>query len=247
MRVASLVPLKADDIRDASPDTFGDIQARRARSSGELVAAAIFFSFAAVLVVLAAIQLVAQYRVRTPGAAKRLARGSVLGGCISAIRGVMSEVEQNGWTPDLVGRALSLCRIAAAIALGAQVSQTVVGAGVDGREGQLVVPTGILRRKRMLISSATTTDALTGALRAADGTPNARTQSILVDLRDSMRLFTAARYGAAGQLDRTALDGALDKAADAMRRLRPFTLWPMRIVGGLPKPVPETGETMWSR
>ena len=53
MRVKSLVPKKAADIRDTSRDTFADIEARRLRSTGELVAAAIAFGFAVVLLGLA--------------------------------------------------------------------------------------------------------------------------------------------------------------------------------------------------
>ena len=58
MRVNSLVPKKAADIRDTSTDTFADIETRRLRSTGELVAAAISFGFAVVLVGLALVRVV---------------------------------------------------------------------------------------------------------------------------------------------------------------------------------------------
>lgn len=248
MRLASLVPQKADDIRDASRDTFADIQERRARSTGVLVAAAIFFAFAAVFIVVAAVRFVGRYRVRTPGAARRLPMGAVLTGCLSAVRRLKSEVARDGWTPELAGRALALLRIAGAVALGAPVTQTLVNTKVSEREGQLAVPKGMLRRKRVLISTPTTADALASALRKSNGAlPTPRTKAILTDLQDSLRLFTAARYGRNGNLDTTALDTALDNGVDAMRRLRTITLWPMRVVGGFSRPVAETGETMWSR
>ena len=244
MRLASLVPQKADDIRDASRDTFAEIQKRRARSTGELVAAAVFFAFAPVFIVLAAMRFLARYRLRTADAARRLPMGAVLAGCVSAVRRLQSEVARDGWTPELTGRALTLLRIAGAVALGAPVTQTIVDTNVSGREGQLVVPKGLLRRKRVLISTPTTADAIASALRKGHGAaPNPRSQAILTDLQDSLRLFTAARYGRSGHLDAT----ALDSGADAMRRLRAATLWPMRLAGAFSKPVAEARETMWSR
>lgn len=248
MRVSSLVPLKADDIRDASHDTFADIQERRARSTSELTAAAIFFAFAGVFVVLAAVRFLGRYRVRTPGAARRLPTGAVLTGCLNAVGQLKTEVERDGWTQELAGRALTALRIAGAIALGAPVTQTIVATSVSGRDGQLVVPKGMLRRKRALISTPTTAGAIASALgKSAGAAPSSRTQAILTDLQDSLRQFTTARYGRDGLLDTAALDTALDTGAQAMRRLRTVTLWPMRVFGASSKPVAETGETMWSR
>ena len=248
VRVASLVPQKADDIRDASRDTFAGIQERRARSAGELVAAAIFFAFAAVFTVLAAVRFVGRYRVRTAGAARGLPMRAVLTGCLSAVRRLQAEVARDGWTRERAGQALASLRIAGAVALGTPVTQTIVDTSVSGREGQLVVSKGMLRRKRTLISTPTTSDAIASALRKGRGAaPNARTQAILTTLQDSLRLFTAARYGCNGHLDATSLDTALDNGADAMQRLRAVRLWPLRVVGAFSKPVAETGETMWSR
>ena len=248
MRLASLVPQKANDIRDASRDTFGDIQARRARSTTELVAAAVFFAFAPVFVVLAGVRLLGRYRLRTAGAARRLPTGAVLTGCLSAVRRLKLEVARDAWTPEHAAQALTSLRIAGAVALDAPVTQTIVGTKSSGREGQLAVPKGILRRKRVFISAPTTADAIASALREGHGAPpNPRTQAVLIDLQDALRLFTAARYGRNGHLDAAALDTALDNGADAMRRLRAATLWPMRVVGAFSKPVTGTGETTWSR
>jgi len=115
MRVNSLVPRKAADIRDTSPDTFADIEARRLRSTGALVAAAISFGFAAVLVGLALVRVVGRYRVRTPAAARPLPLGFVLGGSVRAARKVREDVARDGWSGELAGRALTVFRIASAV------------------------------------------------------------------------------------------------------------------------------------
>ena len=56
IRILSLLPAQAADIRDPSPETFGDIEARRFRSTVELVAGAILLGFAAVLLAFAAVR-----------------------------------------------------------------------------------------------------------------------------------------------------------------------------------------------
>src|SRR5215467_6047562 len=83
MRIASLVPAKNADIRDAAPDTFAEIENRRVRSTGEVVAAAIAFGFAVVLLGLAVVRVVGRYRVRTPASERPLGLSAVLRGVLS--------------------------------------------------------------------------------------------------------------------------------------------------------------------
>jgi hypothetical protein len=140
---------------------------------------------------------------------------------------VKSQVARDGWTPELIGRALTSLRIAGTVALGRPVGQTVVDRHASAREGQLAVRTGTLRRKRALVSTAMTPGAIAGAL-ANGHALGARTQAILNDLHDSLRVLSTARYGRNGHLDTTALDTALDNSIDAMRRLRRAKMWPVR-------------------
>jgi hypothetical protein len=63
MRILSLVPRGASDIRDASGQTFDAIGTRRVRASFALVAAVICVAFAVVLLLFALVRGVRQYRV----------------------------------------------------------------------------------------------------------------------------------------------------------------------------------------
>ena len=56
MRVLSIVPRAAADIRDASGQTFANVESRRFRSTAALVGASIAFAFAAVLAAFALVQ-----------------------------------------------------------------------------------------------------------------------------------------------------------------------------------------------
>ena len=72
MRIISLAPIKATDIRDTARDSFADIEARRFRATAELIAAGIFFGFAVVLLGFAVARTVSRYRQHAPVAARRL-------------------------------------------------------------------------------------------------------------------------------------------------------------------------------
>jgi len=246
IRIASLVPKKATDIQDASRETFGDIEARRFRATGELVAAGIFFGFAVVLVGLAVVRTVGRYRERVPVVARPLPSGTVLGGCLRDIGRLKSDVAREGWTPELAGRALTMFRIAGAVALDRPVAQAVVDMNVPGREGQLVLRTGILRPKRALVSAPTTAEAVARQL-GNGNRAGLRTQAMLEEIRDSLRVFNAARYSRNGHLDTTALDTTLEIGTSAIRRLRVTKRWPMRVAAAFAQSAAALRGTVWSR
>lgn len=246
IRIASLVPKKATDIQDASRETFGDIEARRFRATGELVAAGIFFGFAVVLVGLAVVRTVGRYRERVRVVARPLPSGTVLRGCLRGIGRLKSDVAREGWTPELAGRALTMFRIAGAVALDRPVAQAVVGMNVPGREGQLVLRKGILRPRRAMVSAPTTAAAM--ARQPGNGNrPGLRTQAMLEEIRDSLHVFNAARYSRNGHLDTTALDTTLEIGTSAIRRLRFTKLWPMRVAAAFAQSAAALRGTVWSR
>src|SRR5207237_7597219 len=82
MRVLSLVPKLAADIRDAPHQTFADIEARRFRAMWETVAAGLCFGLAAVLVGLALVRTVGRYRRDRPTVARPVPARAILNGCL---------------------------------------------------------------------------------------------------------------------------------------------------------------------
>ena len=244
MRILSLVPATAADIRDPASGTFGDIETRRFWATGALVASGIFFVAAVLLVGVAAVRIMGRYRTRVPAVARLLPSGKVLRGCLRAIDGLRSDVAREGWTPELGQRTLVLLRIGGAIALGRPIAQTVVNGDVPEREGQLVLRKGRLRPKRMMVSAPTTTAAIAAQLAGGSG-PDPRATAVLEGIRDSLRVFSAARYGRNGQLERDGFDTALDRGANAIRELYVMKLWPMRAAEALKGW--GIGVTAWSR
>ena len=96
MRILSLVPRAANDIRDASSLTFAEIESRRYYSTAARVAAAIALVFAAVFAVLAVLRFAQRFRVRTPASARPVPAASLLAGCASALRGVQKDARADG-------------------------------------------------------------------------------------------------------------------------------------------------------
>jgi len=227
MRVLSLVPRLVGDIRDASGQTFAAVESRRFRATAAMVVAAIAFAFASVMAALALARVVGRYRVRDPKAVRPLPAPSLLRGCLSSLADVRAEAARGGWTPQLTGRALAALRIAAALALGRSVAQEYVAADAPERQGQLAVRTGLFRRKRAMLSSATTASALTTRLENGRVT-GAQNRVNLEQISDALQVFSAATYGRATDADSSSLNTALDDAIAAIRRLRVRTMWPMR-------------------
>ena len=62
MRILSLLPAQAADIRDPAVDAFGDLEARRFRATMELAASAIFLGFAAVAAIVAGLRVRERFR-----------------------------------------------------------------------------------------------------------------------------------------------------------------------------------------
>ena len=240
LRVQSLVSKNAQNIRDGTTETFGDIETRLSQAKGTLTAAGVFFAFAVVLLGLSARKMVGRYRERAPTKERPLRSDTVLRGCLQGLGLLKSDVARGGWTDEMVGRALTLLRIAGAVALGRRVAQTMVDRDVEGRTGQLKVRKGILSRKRALVSASTTADAISRQL--ANGmAPAPRTRTALGEIRESLLVFNAAHYKRNGQLDIAALDAALDHGETALRRVRFSARWPVRTADALVRSVGRRG------
>ena len=242
MRIASLVPVKNTDIRDAAPNTFAEVENRRVRATGEFVVALIAFGFAAVLLGLAAVRVVGRYRVRTPSAERPLGLGAVLRGVLAEARRVKEDAA-GGWTPELISRALTVLRIGGAVALGRPVTQAIVDSDVPAREGQLALRKGLIRGRRSLVSNATTPQMITRVRAKTNGRIDARTEELLKQFEESLAVLSAARYGRSAAVQSSELDSAFENGVEALKKLRVAKMWPMRIARTTPRLSTEVGWT----
>jgi hypothetical protein len=231
IKVLSLVPKGAGDIRDASGLTFASVESRRFRASVATIAAWIAFAFAAVMALFALTRFVGLFRVRGAHVVKPLPAPSLLHASLRVLSQVKEDAARAGWTSELSRRAVSALRIAGATAVGKRVAQDFVTTDVPERDGQVTVSTGWPKRKRVLLSAATTpmtiSRELDNGLRA-----DARTRSSAESIAQAIGVLSAAAYGRSPG-DNAALDAALDDSTEAVRRLRAGTMWPRRTAAAL--------------
>jgi hypothetical protein len=220
IRVASLVPKDAADIRDTPPDTFGDVDARLFHSNLLLMAGGVGLVLAALLVVVVLVRATAKRRATASVQTHLVSPSMVLRAASRELSAVRAASQQGGWSGELAGRAAAALRLAGAIALGSPVSQRDVDRGVAPAEGQ-VTAGGRWRRKKLVVSAAVTPATV------ALNSPSSTTGGALWEgISQQLGLFSAVRYsrpstgtGRDAGPDGTALDTALAESQDLVKRL----------------------------
>lgn len=233
IRILSLVPGIATDIRDEPTETFGQIQARRFRANVLRVIAGSLYIFGALVVVSGFTRVFQRSRRHTPVAIRFASDRAILRrvsgelGTVRRLRGI------EGWTDALAARALVSLRVVATYA----VSHPVIQSRDDGTrasEGQLVVPGRWPGQGTVLVSSSVTSMTLESegrrieARRAASSGVDAGTSGAehLADLDAAMNRFAGRAYGRDDRLvDDADLDDALDAGVRALDRLRREHTW----------------------
>ena len=233
MRVLSLVPSDAADIRDTSSgETFSDIDQRAFRANLLTVIGSVLFVLAGLMALLGLVRLLRQYRKPTEAKSTRLiADTTILNGVGRELSRVQRERDAGSWTPDLASRALGALRIAATYAIGRPVSQMpasrlLADGGETAEPGRLILKAGWPRGKRIAVSGAVTPQTIVRAL-ARPGN-RARHSALLESLSRALGAMTAATFSRDGALDDTALDEALATSKRVLRRMKFEQLWFMK-------------------
>ena len=122
VKVLSLVPADAADIRDTPVETFGDIDERSFRANLFTVIGTTLFVVAGLLALLGAVRLYRRYRAPATVTDRPITDGAILRGVGRELAAVRRDRNNNGgWTADLAARALAALRVAATDALGGRV------------------------------------------------------------------------------------------------------------------------------
>ena len=210
IRVLSMVPDTAVDIREAPVATFTEVEDTAFRGSAMRVGGWVVVALGGLLLVLAVAGLLRRRRAEAPKK-RHLSDAHVLQGVrrqLIAIR----EQSRGAWTSDLSGRALAALRVVAAYAAGRPVTQTLRerSASTPARDGQLAIDGRF--GKSAIVSAAVTPTQVDD------------------ELRDALARFAAARYGREANFD-ARLDEALEtgiRVADRLIANRPALerLWP---------------------
>src|SRR5262245_15449374 len=246
MRVMSMVPTDASDIRDTTTETFTDVDQRAFRANFLIVVGGVLFALAGLMALVAVVRIVNRFRKPATATERLVSDWAILGVVGRELNTVRRAREDGGWTPALAGRALAALRIVAAYALGDKLGKSTLGpheAG-DGRAGNLVVRTGWPKTKRIAVSGAVTPQAVAREL-ARPESVGARA-AMLESLEQALTRFTAAQYGREAGFDDAALDESLTGSIGAVRRIRIEQLPVVKRFSGR-RPVTEVATRAWSR
>jgi hypothetical protein len=229
IRIASLVPSDAADIRDATDITFADVDRASGRARTLVTTGMIVTALGGLLAVVGLVRLIGQ-RLGTPTVATTLVSdATVLRGVSRELATVRDDRTASGWTTGLVARALAAARIVAEYALSRPASQLHATPREQAPAGALVLPRRFRQNAAVLVSGSVTpkTMALALAERTADGHP---VSPRLEELRAALTEFTRAEYNQSGQLEDTSLDESLSQVERIARRLAIERHWMVRRV-----------------
>jgi hypothetical protein len=228
IRVESMVPDGATDIRDSSGASFGEIDALNFRAGLFNIASTALFAFAALVVLLVLVRLARGARKRTPADQRELSTGTLLGVATRELAAVKHERAAAGWTDDLAERALAATRVAAAGAIGSSISQRTV-AQTDLAAGEARLLTSGPRRgtKRIVSAPATARDLARYLARISEA--DSRRPAIDA-LREALVTFTEAQYGRTSTRNESAMDEALESASRAATTVHGQHVFPRNLL-----------------
>ena len=227
IKVQSMVPDGATDIRDAGGVSFGSIDALNLRAGMFNIIGIALMALGGLMVLLVLFRIARGARKWTPAEQRELSIGAMVGVAARELSRVRSE-KGGGWTPELVDRALAATRVTAAGALDRTISQRVVDAETATvGEGRLLASGPRRGTKRIVSASITARDIETqlAKRRATD-----KMRPTLETLRDALASFAASTYGRDESNRDAHLDEALDAASRAASSVRRRHMFPMTLL-----------------
>lgn len=216
VRIESLVPADAPDIRDAAGGNFSAVDSLGLRAGVLEIVAMTAVALGVLMSLFVVVRMARSAKARTPADQRQWTTRAVLGAAVKELAAVQRDRERSGWSEALAGRALAATRIAAACVIGRPVSQRIADAGApdDGR----VLASRLWRGKPRAFSSPVTSADLTR--HASSSTVADGAQQSVEELRAALDGFTASQYGRGPALDESGLDSALSSATSAARRVK---------------------------
>jgi hypothetical protein len=226
VRVLSLVPADATDIRDSATETFTDLDARAFRANLFVIVGTVMFVLAGLLAILVLVRLLGRFRKPAVASTRLIADSAILRGVGRELSAVRRLRDDGGWTTALAARAAAALRIIAAYALDRPVGHMPAGHVDIVEAGRVILKTGWPRAKRIAVSGAVTPQTLSKA--TAAGVSSASRAQLFASLEQALRAFTTAEYGRDEKIDDGELDQALAAGRQALRQVRVKEFWLMK-------------------
>ncbi len=221
IRIVTLVPTLASDIRERAPDSFVGIDARRFRANLLSLLATILFVLAGIVAIWAVVRAMQRRRGTTAAADAQVSDAAILAAVAHEVAGV-ARARQGGWTPDLAVRLLQALRVAGAYETLGRAAQAPWVGGTERLPGQFLVRSLLRPGRAAIVTGSATAGHLARemARREAGG----GVSGPITDLHQALSALEAALYGreTPARLD---LDDALDAGQRAVASLRRSHGW----------------------
>ena len=223
IKVLSMVPNDAVDIRDGSEAGLAAVDSLRLRSSLFRVLALAFAALAAVMAVVALWPLARSTTVVAGAERDRIPDHAVMNRVADEL-GELQKRVAGGWTDAAAARALVLTRLVAAAAIARPISQKESAAGDVVPDSRLLVQYGLIKTMRATVSSpATAADLARGLSQPNAFSPSQRVQ--LEGLQSAMLALANALYRKEPVRDSSTLDDAVRQAIGVARAIAQQRKW----------------------
>jgi hypothetical protein len=253
VRVLSLVPADAADIRDATRETFTDVERRVSRANLLQVGGGILMAFAVLAALVGVTRAVGGSSRKAPAARTLASDAAILRQAGRELSDLERARREEDWNPALTARLLTVLRILAAYALGAPPSATApdtsraaaAPSGAKTADGAMTLRGRGLRAADVAVPGWVTPVAIAEELKRAPGGDHPRA-AVLQPLHEALSRITALQYARDAASPDAAVDGALEAASSALRQLKIDNLWIVRKGRTLADRAGLTGRA-WSR
>ena len=229
IKVLSLVPKEAIDIRDGSDASLGAVESLRFRSSLFQILAVALGAIAAVMAVMALMPLARGAPKAGVIASDRLPDRAVASHAARVLADIQAATAGDGWTDEAVARALASVRVIAALAIRRPVSEKVLAATAPVPEGRLAVSHGRVRTRRASVSSPVTAADVAVFGSTLDDAASLTHRQHLDGLQSALADLTAAVYRQTPVRDAATLSEAvrhaLGVASDLQRDRNAWSTW----------------------
>lgn len=229
IKVLSLVPKDAIDIRDGSDASLGAVESLRFRSSLFQILAVALGAIAAVMAVMALMPLARGAPKAGVIESDRLPDRAVASHAARVLADIQAATAGDGWTDEAVARALASVRVIAALAIRRPVSEKVLAATAPVPEGRLAVSHGRVRTRRVSVSSPVTAADVAVFGSTLDDSASLTHRQHLEGLQSALADLTAAVYRQTPVRDAATLGEAvrhaLGVASDLQRDRNAWSTW----------------------
>lgn len=244
IRIESLVPFNATDIRDRAPDTFRGIEQRRFRATILRIIFITLMIASAATALWALVRYFTRLRAKTAQMIRLASDGAVLREVGRELADVSRRRQIEGWTSSLAARALAALRIVGAYAVAGHASQSAWTRGVALSEGQILVRSPFQPGKTAVVSGAVTAITLEREMRRRESTNGH--SGALSDLHDALQTLNHSAYGQEGASN-SDLDGAMTSGARALGMIQRENAWFVKRLNALTRALGGARSRAWAR